>query len=179
MDAKTLCLGVLMMGDASGYEIRKMFEDGPFAYFQDVGFGSIYPALSKLSDEGLIETVAAAGEGHPEKKVYTVTAGGRESFRQSLARAPMRDKIRSDTTFMLFFAEFLDPDHLAEIYDDYLAYYRDRVAFIETLDPEGNSEGRLFIRGLGLTFYRAVVEYMTENRDRIVTRRADSADAAE
>jgi len=50
MDVKTLCLGVLSLGDASGYEIRKMFEEGPFAHFHHASFGSIYPALSPLLD---------------------------------------------------------------------------------------------------------------------------------
>ncbi|MCZ6511637.1 MAG: PadR family transcriptional regulator, partial [Alphaproteobacteria bacterium] len=48
MDTKTLCLGVLTHGDASGYEIKKALEDGPFGHIQEIGFGSIYPALAKL-----------------------------------------------------------------------------------------------------------------------------------
>tara|TARA_R110002072_G_scaffold181269_3_gene337498 strand:+ start:889 stop:1428 length:540 start_codon:yes stop_codon:yes gene_type:complete len=179
MDAKTLCLGVLVMGDASGYEIRKMFEEGPFAHFQDVGYGSIYPALSKLSEEGLIVVAETPGEGHPDKKVYAVTPAGRAVFRQSLARAPMNDKVRSDTAFLMFFAEFLDPDHLRAVYDDYLAFYRARVEIMQGLDPEGVPEGRLFVRGLGLAFYQAVVTYMTENRDRLLTAGPGKADAAE
>lgn len=179
MDAKTLCLGVLVMGDASGYEIRKMFEEGPFAHFQDVGYGSIYPALAKLSEDGLIAVTDTPGEGHPDKKVYAVTAAGRAVFRQSLARAPMQDKIRSDAAFLMFFAEFLDRDHLHTVYDDYLAFYRARVETMQGLDPEGMPEGRLFVRGLGLAFYQAVVTYMTENRDRFLNAGPGKADAAE
>ena len=29
MDAKTLCLGVLTLGEATGYEIKKAVEEGP------------------------------------------------------------------------------------------------------------------------------------------------------
>ena len=54
MDVKTLCLGVLSRGDASGYEIKKQCEEGPFAHFYAAGFGSIYPALNALWSEGLI-----------------------------------------------------------------------------------------------------------------------------
>ena len=179
MDAKTLCLGVLVMGDASGYEIRKMFEEGPFAHFQDVGYGSIYPALSKLSEEGLIAVTDTPGEGHPDKKVYAVTPAGRAVFRKSLARAPMTDKIRSDTAFLMFFAEYLDPDHLRTVYDDYLTFYRERIRVMQELDPEGVSEGRLFVRGLGLAFYQAVVTYMTDNRERFLNAAPGNADAAE
>ena len=39
MDAKILCLGALTCGDASGYEIKKIFEGAPFAHFHQVSFG--------------------------------------------------------------------------------------------------------------------------------------------
>lgn len=179
MDAKTLCLGVLVMGDASGYEIRKMFEEGPFAHFQDVGYGSIYPALAKLLEEGLVVVVDTPADGHPEKKIYAATPAGRRAFRSSLSRAPMHDKIRSDAAFLMFFAEFLDPDHLRAVYDDYLAYYRERVEVMESLDSEDVPEGRRFVRGLGLAFYRSVVTYMTANRDQLLNASSETAGAAE
>lgn len=179
MDAKTLCLGVLVMGDASGYEIRKMFDEGPFAHFQNVGFGSIYPALAKLSDEGLISVKDGAVDGHPEKKIYAITPSGKDAFRDALMKTPQKDKIRSDATFMMFFAEMMTSDHLRDVYDDHLAYYKERVAFMETLDPTGVPEGRLFVRGLGLTFYRAVVDYMTENRGRLLNPQQRPEDAAD
>lgn len=184
MDAKTLCLGTLILGDASGYEIKKMFEEGPFAHFQDVGYGSIYPALAKLLDEGLVIEVRAAPEsvvdkGHPDKKVYSLTDTGREVFRQALAKTPGRDKIRSDAAFMMFFSEFLEPVHLRNVFDDYLAHYKSRADFMRTLDPTGVPQGRLFVRGLGQAFYDAVVEYMDANRDMIMKPDAGSNRAAE
>ena len=48
MDVQTLCLGSLTLGEASGYEIKKLFEEGPFAYFYHASYGSIYPALGNL-----------------------------------------------------------------------------------------------------------------------------------
>jgi len=39
MDVKTLCLGVLNRGEASGYEIKKQCEEGPFSHFYAAGFG--------------------------------------------------------------------------------------------------------------------------------------------
>ena len=63
MDVKILCLGVLSRGEASGYEIKKAFEEGPFSHFHQASFGSIYPALNALSAEGLVACRAqSAGE---------------------------------------------------------------------------------------------------------------------
>ena len=50
MDVRTLCLGVLSMGSASGYEIKKRLENG-FGHFYDASFGSIYPGQSREPDE--------------------------------------------------------------------------------------------------------------------------------
>lgn len=178
MDAKTLCLGVLMLGDASGYEIRKMFEEGPFAHFQDVGYGSIYPSLARLAEEGLVAISGAPADGHPEKKVYRATEAGRAAFRDALGRMPGPDKVRSDTCFLMFFAEHLEADHLRRVYDGYLSRHREMIAFMKTLSPEGVSKGRQFVRGLGLAYYEAVAAYMEANRhllqdDRGGTQAAD------
>ncbi|GEQ96922.1 hypothetical protein JCM17844_05590 [Iodidimonas gelatinilytica] len=53
MDVRTLCLGILALGDASGYEIKKMVAEGSFSFFSEASYGSIYPALTKLTDEAL------------------------------------------------------------------------------------------------------------------------------
>ena len=39
MDIRTLCLGILTWGDASGYEIKKIFEDR-LSYFYEASYGS-------------------------------------------------------------------------------------------------------------------------------------------
>ena len=46
MDVRTICLGILTRGDATGYEIKKLVEDGGYQHFVEASFGSIYPALN-------------------------------------------------------------------------------------------------------------------------------------
>ena len=165
MDVKTLCLGVLSLGDASGYEIRKMFEEGPFSHFHHASFGSIYPALSKLADAGHVAFTVENQDGRPDKKVYSITEEGLAAFRKALTKTPEPDKVRSETLFMMFFADHLEDDHMAEVYDAYTEYFRFYVEKIESLGSEGMSRGRLFVRGFGLSFYRGVLAYLQENRD--------------
>ena len=164
MDVKTLCLGVLVLGDASGYEIKKHFEEGPFSHFHAAGFGSIYPALGALLAEGLVTCVEMAQEGRPDKKVYSITEAGRRAFRRELRKTPHPDSYRSEAIFMMFFGDFLDTDHLADVYERHLAIHRDKVAFLSDPDCRVTSHGRRFVRGLGLAVSRAVVDYMEANR---------------
>jgi len=44
MDTKTLCLGVLTLGDASGYDVRKQLTE-TFSHFMEISPSGIYPAL--------------------------------------------------------------------------------------------------------------------------------------
>ena len=53
MNVRTLCLGVLSLGEATGYEIKKLLESR-FCHFYDASFGSIYPARTKLTGEGMV-----------------------------------------------------------------------------------------------------------------------------
>lgn len=164
MDAKTLCLGVLTLGDATGYEIKKQFEEGPFAYFHAVGFGSIYPALAKLGDEGLVTCTEQAQDGRPDKKVYSITEAGREVFVKAIHQPPGEDKIRSDTCFVLFFAHLLKEGHRDAVFDGYLEAYRSMIEEMSCEDIARESPGRRFVHGFGLSIYEAVVEYMENNR---------------
>jgi hypothetical protein len=41
MDVKTVCLGMLTDGEASGYDLKKFFESS-FGHFFPAGYGSIH-----------------------------------------------------------------------------------------------------------------------------------------
>ena len=64
MDVKTLCLGVLCHGEATGYDIKKHFESA-FSHFFLAGYGSIYPALAELTERGLVLCEEQAQPGRP------------------------------------------------------------------------------------------------------------------
>ena len=76
MNVRTLCLGILTTGEASGYEIKKEIEEGLFSHFIDASYGSIYPALTQLAGEGLVTVRAEEQSGKPDKKVYAITPKG-------------------------------------------------------------------------------------------------------
>ena len=74
MNVRTLCLGILSLHEATGYEIRKMVEEGTFSHFIDASYGSIYPALAQLLKEGLVSVRTETAETvRPPRKVYTIT----------------------------------------------------------------------------------------------------------
>jgi len=165
MDAKTLCLGVLARGDASGYEIKKSFEEGPFAHIQAASFGSIYPALTKLSEDGLLACRAEPQDKRPDKKVYSITPAGRDALAARLMRPPAADRVSSDFLFILFFAHILPPPLLAEFIDQRIGWYEASLERMEGCGVAARPPGERFVHGFGLAWYTTAARYLREHRD--------------
>jgi DNA-binding PadR family transcriptional regulator len=169
MDTKTLCLGVLTRGDASGYEIKKAFEDGPFGHIQEIGFGSIYPALAQLLKDNLVTVTQYAQEGRPDKKVYSLTASGRLFLLDALDEPTEPDKVRSDFLFHMMFAHLLSPSALEYMIDERMEVLTTAIARMEQNSDEGfENASEAFINGYALAIYRAMAEYVEDNRYKLV-----------
>ena len=109
MDAKTLCLGLLSFGNASGYDLKKHVESAGDHFFAS-GFGSIYPALAALSAKGLIERINVTSGGRRDRKVYRITSTGRSELARRLAMAEPRHTLRSELFALLYFSHLLSAE---------------------------------------------------------------------
>ena len=96
MNVKTQCSGTLTMGAATGYEIRKTFEKGPFAAFYDAGYGSNYPALWCLLNEDLATVESEVQSGKLAKKSLKIDTG-RPSTLQAKVGWPLGSLIARGT----------------------------------------------------------------------------------
>ena len=175
MDTRTLCLGVLNRGDASGYEIKKSFEQGPLAHFQEASFGSIYPALTRLSDDGLVICRAQAQNKRPDKKLYSITQAGRAALEEALHRPPSDDEVRSDFLFVLFFAHLLPAATVNRLIEERIAWYEDVLQrMTDNADLDNRPAGERFVHGLGLAVYRCARDYLRDHRDTLLAGAADA-----
>lgn len=171
-DIKTICLGALSYGDATGYEIRKQFEEGPFAYFYDASFGSIYPALNKLLDDGLVTCTTEAQPGRPTKKIYSITDEGLTFLQDALKQEPSEHKLRSDFLAAMFFGHLVGPGERALAYDAYCDFYRAALGrFCE--GPSLFSHD--LVQGFGRHVYQAALDYLERHRDEFVKGEAPDA----
>ncbi len=170
MDTKTLCLGVLTHGDASGYEIKKAFEDGPFGHIQEIGFGSIYPALARLLQDNLVSVTKYTQEGRPDKKVYSLTSAGRLFLLDALDEPTEPDKVRSDFLFRMMFAHLLSANALEAMIDERMAVLTSAIEALEQrTDNNYAPASEVFIDGYALAIYRAMADYIEEQRYQLVS----------
>lgn len=171
IDVKTLCLGILNRGEATGYEIKKHCEEGPFGGFYAAGFGSIYPALNTLCAQGLATVTDVPGLAGPARKVYRITPAGRLALLDALAEPPAPDKIRSDFLFVLFFAHLLSPRRVDTLLEQRLGELDKELAELHAIvdDPDKPLEpGERFCIGFGIAILDAERAYIEANRHVLV-----------
>jgi len=80
-----LVLGLLSQQPMSGYDIKRFFKSLSWL-IGSPSFGSLYPALHALLEEGLVTVEVIPREGKPPRKLYSVTDAGRESLLAWMSR---------------------------------------------------------------------------------------------
>ncbi len=93
-------LGMVSGEALTGYDIKKYIENG-IGTFYKASFGSIYPMLKKLTEQGYLIMYDKA-QGSRQKKYYQITEEGKQLFNQWLT-SPMNVLDGSST-------------HLAKVY---------------------------------------------------------------
>jgi DNA-binding PadR family transcriptional regulator len=100
MSVRHALLGLLLQCPRHGYELRSAFEAvvGGEANW-DVKPAQVYTTLARLEAAGLVRVEARGKKTGPEKRIYAVTAAGREAFRSWLDH-PVRSEHQRDEFFL-------------------------------------------------------------------------------
>lgn len=179
MNVKDLCLGALTFGDASGYDLKKIFET-TFSHFCAAGYGSIYPALAELTAQGLVSCHELPQAGKPDRKLYHLTAEGHKAFRQTLKNTSPQHKVKSDFLLALYFAHLLPQTQLQTLLDARIAELDRQISLIENAEGHaaGNktTPGSEFVCGFGTTVMTAARDYLRTHRHTLIAAgRTDTA----
>ena len=176
MNVKTLCLGILSVGEASGYEIKKDIEEGMFSHFIEASFGSIYPALTQLAGEGLVTVRAEEQTGKPDKKVYAITDKGRVALAKSIAVLPARDKYKSEFLFQMLLQQYISPGMMVAAVDKQLADLQHDLARIaECRSSEQPHAGARFVADYGQAVLTAAVNVLNQKKLEMLCQSAAQA----
>jgi DNA-binding PadR family transcriptional regulator len=167
MDVKTVCLGMLTDGEASGYDLKKFFESS-FGHFFPAGYGSIYPALSTLARNGLVEYELVPQDGKPDRKVYSITDKGRDALMEGLANPNPSHKVRSEFLATLWFAHLMPDEQVDTVVENKLEELDEFLKLIEEFaagDCHGMGPGAQFVAGFGKHMASSFKQYIEMNRD--------------
>jgi DNA-binding PadR family transcriptional regulator len=114
MSTRLLILGMLTRAPMHGYELQRALEVSRVDAWADVLPGSIYHALKKMADEGLVRVQATEQTGHRLRAVYAITDEGRDAFR-ALLRDTLKRPPRSFPTDFYAALAFHDAIPRAEL----------------------------------------------------------------
>ncbi len=105
---KYTVLGMLALGNHTGYEIVKMIE-GSTNYFWSESEGQIYPALALCVKEKLATcTEEQSQKIQRMKKVYSITAKGKKELIEWLKKEPKTTLVRNELLLKLFFGKNME-----------------------------------------------------------------------
>lgn len=94
-------LGLLSHESMTGYEIKKRM-DTTFKFFWSASYGSIYPTLNSLVNDGMVTKLETKENGR-DKVIYTITDAGKGYLKRWLALPVTKDELRYETLLKVFF----------------------------------------------------------------------------
>jgi DNA-binding PadR family transcriptional regulator len=130
-----MLLGFLLIGDMTGYELRKLFTLS-FSFFSAVSYGSIYPALKKMEGEGHITMRLEVQDGAPNRKVYAITDAGKKAFQDALAAPFPFERHRNSFLTRLFFFAHLPREERIRTATEYLHSVKQVQTELEAVGPQ-------------------------------------------
>ncbi len=95
MSLRDAVLAALLEGESSGYDLAKDF-DASVANFWPATPQQLYRELDRLAEQGLIQARVVQQERRPNKRMFSLTATGRDAIRQFTANAPKPSVIRDE-----------------------------------------------------------------------------------
>lgn len=174
----TLCLAILHHGEATGYEIKKASVEGDFSYFVDASYGSIYPALARLANDGHVTQREELQSGRPARKVYSITRRGRDALIAALSAMPGEDQFRSPFLLVAKFAGEVPRSVVEAAVAERRRWLTSEIAHLEEIASAGeHDEAARWILGYGRVCMTASLAYLDANAAALIAVAPAPADA--
>lgn len=104
MNVRDFILGLLVRQPMSGYDIKSLLES--LSWLIDVpSYGSVYPALHALLEDGFVSVEVVTSPDKPPKKVYSATEEGERALQEWLAHMQETEPSLKSFLMRLFLAD--------------------------------------------------------------------------
>ncbi len=127
----SLVLALLAEGPAHGYQLERLVWNRGFRYWAAVKRSSIYSALKRLGQLGLLEATLEEGSAAP-RKVYAITEGGRKRLAdETLSHLATPDHPHSEIDLGIYALPHLSRERALDGLASGRATLMGRLAFLE------------------------------------------------
>jgi PadR family transcriptional regulator AphA len=165
MNLRAVLLGFLTRGDLTGYELKGAMDES-VGFFFGASYGSIYPTLRSLEEEGLVRSTLVVQTERPNKKVYSLTPEGRAYFLEALGEPPAEDSFRSEFLMQLFFGYHQDPERVLAMIEDHRTTLGSALARLRGTEEEIREIPRarygLMCLRYGLVYYENTLAWLDD-----------------
>ncbi|MDD5188943.1 MAG: PadR family transcriptional regulator [Methanoregula sp.] len=79
-------LGLLAEREMYPYEMEKEISEHDMQYWTEISLASVYKVLAKLEKKQLVDVKITVSEGNKVKKIYSITPGGLQEFKERIRK---------------------------------------------------------------------------------------------
>jgi len=128
--ARLVLLGLLRMKPMHGYEMQQILLQSRMDLWTNMLPGSVYYALNKMEEEGLVRTVAEERTGARMRKIFGITEQGEEAYRDELRKALTvpPHSVKSDFSVGVAFLRDLPKEEALELLQQNVESVRNMLA---------------------------------------------------
>ncbi|QUH19249.1 PadR family transcriptional regulator [Alkaliphilus sp. B6464] len=131
---KFMILGFLTYKELTGYDIKQAMIQST-SNFMNASFGSIYPALNKLENDGLINSTKVIENGK-YKKIYTINETGEDVFLKWLEEPIDFMRSYEDILVKIFFYEKLPKEKVSKLIEQLIEDINRKLEELRKLETE-------------------------------------------
>lgn len=165
-------LGLLFHENLTGYEVKKKI-DGGIRFFWKGSFGSIYPSLSSMEKEGLVEKADLSDNRTKRERIsYSITDKGREVLTEWLKESKASNDLKYETLLKLFFGGAVDNSVSIETINEFENGIREELKILkfykENLSRVMNERDHVFYYltvSFGVETYEGYLRWCKEARE--------------
>jgi DNA-binding PadR family transcriptional regulator len=132
-------LSVLVSAPNSGYDLAKRFNpsvEGSVGFFWSASFQQIYRELNRLEEKEWLQAESVQQENRPDKRIYTVTALGKQQLCQWIAESEEMVSIKDSLLVKLYVGHLVPRKIILSKLEDHRRQHQQRLAIYQEIKSQ-------------------------------------------
>ncbi len=132
-------LSVLVSAPSSGYDLAKRFNpsvEGSVGFFWSASFQQIYRELNRLEEKEWLQAESVQQENRPDKRIYAVTALGKQQLCQWIAESEEIAPIKDDLLVKLYAGHLVSGEMLVAKLEAHRQQHQQRLAIYQEIQSQ-------------------------------------------
>ncbi len=129
-------LSILVSAPSSGYDLAKRFNssvEGSVGFFWSASFQQIYRELNRLEAKAWLQAEAVQQENRPDKRIYSVTALGKQQLCQWIAEVEEMASIKDELLVKLYAGHLVSRQTIVTKLEAHRQQHQQRLAIYQEI----------------------------------------------